>query len=153
MKTSQRSLKNLLEKAGASFMRAFGGSIVTLAPGILSAPDLNNAVLLATAALISSITAGIKSIQVLVPEFTFGALFVKLLGPTKGQAVGAYADSFARAFLGTFLTLAPGVYTAPDLGSAKAAAAGLLVGAAAAGARAVEALFTKGESPLPSVGK
>lgn len=136
-------MKNLLEKAGASFLRAFGSSLVVFIPGILAAPDLNGAFLLATAALISSVTAGLKSLQVLIPQLTFGKLF--------GTVAGAYVDSFARAFLGTFITLAPGIYTAPDLNAAKAAAAGVLLGAGAAGARAIQALFTKSESPIPSI--
>jgi hypothetical protein len=137
-------MKNLLEKAGASFLRAFGASIITYAPGILAAPDLNGATVLATAALASSLTAGLKAIQVLVPQFTFGKLL--------GTVPGAYADSFARAFLGTFLTLAPGIYAAPNLDNAKAAAVAAVVGALAAGARAVQSLFTKGESIAPGFG-
>lgn len=138
-------MKAILEKAGASFLRAFGSSLVVYVPGILSAPDLNGALLLATAAIASSLTAGLKALQVFVPQLTFWKLF--------GTVAGAYADSFTRAFLGTFLTLAPGIYVAPDLGGAKAAAIGALVGAGAAGFRALQGLLTKGEVPIPTIGK
>ena len=54
--------------------------------------------------------------------------------------------SFARAFLGAFVVLAPGIWLAPDLNAAKAAAVAACVAGLTAGGRAVQALFTTWES-------
>lgn len=132
-------MTHLFEKAGASFLRAFFASLLVLAPGLLSAPDLNGAKLVAVAALFSSVAAGLKTLQVLVPLFSFGS-FVP-------QPFAAYLDSFTRGFLGAFLTSLIGLSVAPDLNTLKAAVVAALVGAFAAGIRALQGLATKGEVP------
>lgn len=137
-------MKAVLEKAGASFLRAFGGALIVLAPGILAAPNLTGALLLAAAALGAALTAGFRALQVFVPQLTFKGVL--------GEVKGAYADSFARAFLGSFLTLAPGIWVAPDLNTAKGAATAAIIGAVTAGIRAVQGLITKGEQPAPNAG-
>lgn len=50
--------------------------------------------------------------------------------------------SAARAFLGAFVALAPGIWMAPDLSAAKAAAVAAVVAGLTAAFRAVQALFT-----------
>ncbi len=137
-------MKTLIEKAGASFLRAFVASIVILVPGVLAAPNLNQSYALGVAALIASVTAGTKALQVFVPQLSF----YSLVNPNYAK----YLDSFARAFIGTFLTLVIGVLNAPDLGTAKSLLVAALVGAVAAGVRALQAFFTAGEEPSPSTG-
>ncbi len=137
-------MKALLEKAALSAARAFGASVIVLAPGILSAPDLHGALLLATAAVLAGATGAVRALQGFVPQLSFSELV--------GDEWGKYFDSFIRAFLATFLTLALGVLSAPDLGTAKSLAVAALTGAFAAGLRALQAFFTKSENPAPQVG-
>jgi hypothetical protein len=137
-------MTNLLEKAGASFVRAFVAALIILAPGVLSAPNLNQAKLLGVAALIASLTAGLKALQVFAPRITFGGIL--------GQPAGAWADSFVRAFVGSLLVLLIGVAHAPDLHTARALGVAALVAALAAGLRALQGLTTKGEDPAPASG-
>lgn len=137
-------MTNLLEKAGASFLRAFGAALLVLAPGILSAPDLNGAKALAVAALFAAFAAGFKALQVFIPALTF-AQFIP-------QPFAAWVDSFARAFLGAFIVSIIGFFVAPDLATWKAVLTAALVGALAAAFRAVQGTVTKGETPAPSSG-
>lgn len=137
-------MTNLLEKAGASFLRAFGAALIVLAPGILSAPDLNGAKALAVAALFAALAAGFKALQVFIPGLTF-AKFIP-------QPFAAWVDSFARAFLGAFIASVIGLFVAPDLATLKAAITAALIGALAAAFRALQGTTTKGESPAPASG-
>lgn len=137
-------MKNLLEKAGLSFLRAFGASVLVLATGVLSAPNLNESYALGVAALIASVAAGIKAVQVLVPSFTFGSLI--------SQPYGAWAHSFARAFLGALAVGVLAVLDAPDLDTAKALATAAIIGAVTAGLRALQGFVSAGESPAPNKG-
>lgn len=137
-------MTNLLEKAGASFLRAFGAAVLVLAPGIFSAPDLNGAKLLAVAALFAGLAAGFKALQVFIPKLTFAAFIP--------QPFAAWVDSFVRAFLGAFIVSIIGFFVAPDLATWKAVLTAALVGALAAAFRAVQGLATKGESPAPTSG-
>lgn len=129
----------LLSEAGRSFLRAFAGSLLVLVPGVLSAPNLDAARGLGVAALIASVTAGIKAVQVFVPRLSFAELV--------GEKYGSLVDSFARAFLGAFLVLLPGMLNAPNLDEARALAVAAIVGAVTAGVRALQALFSP-EDPL-----
>jgi len=137
-------MKNLLEKAGLSFLRAFGASVLILSTGVLAAPNLDQAYALGVAALIASLTAGFKALQVLVPGLTFASLI--------SQPYAAWVDSFARAFLGAFIVGVIGVLNAPDLNSSKALAVAAIVGAVSAGLRALQGVFTNGEAPFTSKG-
>lgn len=137
-------MTKLLERAGASFYRAFGAELIVYLPGILAAPNLDQARALGVAAFGASIAAGCRVLQVFVPQLSFTHLL--------GQVVGALVDSFARAFIGTFLTLITGALTAPDLATARALGAAALVGAVAAGLRALQGGLTKGEWPAPAKG-
>lgn len=51
--------------------------------------------------------------------------------------------TFVQAFLGSFVVLAPGIWTAPNLGDAKAAATAAIVAALAAGLSAAKNLLLK----------
>jgi hypothetical protein len=140
-------MRKLLSDAGRSALRAFIGSVLVLAPGILAAPNLNQMYLLGVAALIAAFTAAVRAVQVFVPQLSFASLL-----PSNYAQYGVYLDSFARAFIGTLVTLLPGVLNAPDLGTAKSLAVAALVGAVTAGVRVVQGLFTKGEQPAPNAG-
>lgn len=131
----------VLERAGAAFLRAFGAAILVYATGVLAAPDLNAALTLGAAALAASFAAGLRAIQVFVPAIsTKGVL---------GDTPGAWVDSFLRAFLAVLITAATGWLAAPDLTTWKAVATGAIVGAVAAGIRALQGLLTAGEQPAP----
>jgi hypothetical protein len=135
------NFKELLSSAGRAFIGAFAVSVVTLSTGILAAPNLNEAYALGVAALFASLAAGIKVLQEFVPALRFGSYIA--------QPFGAYLDAFLQAALGTFLVLAVGVLSAPDLATAKSLATAAVVGALMAGFRALQGLFTPGESPNP----
>jgi len=137
-------MRHLLSEAGRSFLRAFAGSLLILLPGVLAAPDMNQVLGLATAAIISSVVAGLKAIQVFVPQLSFSAYLPGLKG--------ALLDSFARAFLGSFVVLLQGVLASPDFDTGKAALIAALIAAVTAGIRAVQGLFTSGEEPAPNSG-
>lgn len=137
-------MTKILERAGASFLRAWVAALIVLLSGILAAPNLTAAYDLGLAALGASIAAGCRALQVFVPQLSFTHLF--------GQVWGAWADAFTRAFLGTFLTLITGALQAPDLSTARTLATAALVGAVTAGVRALQGLLTKGEWPAPATG-
>ena len=124
------SLKTLLEKAGASFLRAFAVAFVAYAPGILNAPDVSAAKASAIAAAYACFAAGLRALQVLAPKFTTG---------------NAVVDSFLRAFVGTLIAGAIGFLAAPDVSWTKAALLGILIGAGTAGLRAIQAIIDPGD--------
>jgi len=134
----------LFEKAGASFLRAFAVAFVFYASGIINAPDTSAAVALSIAALGASIAAGLKAVQVFVPAFSWGSL----VSPT----IATYADSFTRAFAGTFIVAVSSWLVAIDVSTWKAALLAAAVGAGTAGLRALQGLATAGESPAPAKG-
>lgn len=134
-------MTTVLERAGASFLRAFGAALLVYSLGVLAAPNLNAALALGAAAIAASVAAGIRAVQVFIPALSFKSLL--------GEVPGAYADAFARAFLGVATTAAAGWLAAPDLGTWKAAGTALVIGAVTAGLRAMQGLLTAGEHPAP----
>lgn len=134
----------LLSAAGRAFLRAFLASILVLAPGILSAPNLNKAYLLGVAALVASVAMGIRSLQAYVPEISL----VHYLG----HPYGDWADSFLRAFLGSLVITLPGVLGAPNLATGRSLAVAAIIGAFTLGIRAIQGFVTVGEHPSPGVG-
>lgn len=60
--------------------------------------------------------------------------------------------SFLRAFLASFIVLVPGILAAPNLTAAKSLAIAAVVGALAAGFRAIQSLLTKSEAPASDSG-
>lgn len=137
-------MRKLLEKAGLSFLRAFGSSLIVYAPGILSAPDLAHAGLVAAAAIVASLAAGFRALQEFVPLLSF-ATYIP-------GALGGYVDSFARAFLASLIASFASINAVPDLGTAKNIAVAALIGAVAAGLKVLQGTLTKGESPAPASG-
>lgn len=137
-------MNKLLFAAMTAFGRVFLVTFLLAATGILTAPDLVSASALALAALVASIVAGLRAIQVFVPALSFARLLP--------QPMAAWVDSFTRAFVGIFLTLSTGWLTAPDWSNWKAGLSGVVIGALTAGVRALQGLATPGESPSPSTG-
>lgn len=133
-----------LEKAGTSFIRAFGVSLLFFATGIFNAPNLDTARSLSIAALLASIAAGLRTVQLLIPKLTFAGTFE--------QPYAAWLDSFFRAGLAAFLISVTGWLAAPDFSTWKSVLIGAVVGAGAAGFRAIQGFFTKGELPKPENG-
>lgn len=134
-------MTTILERAGASFLRAFAAAMLVYSTGVLAAPNLNAAISLGAAAVAASVAAGIRAVQVFIPKLSFKSIV--------GTVPGAYLDSFTRAFLGVATTGAIGWLEAPNLSNWKAVATGIIVGAFAAGARAMQGLLTAGEHPAP----
>lgn len=140
-------MKSVLAAAGRTFLKAFGASLVILAPGVLAAPDLNQAYALGVAALFASVAAGVRAIQVFVPQLSVVGLL-----PANLVVLGAWVDAFIRGFLGAFLVSVVGVLNAPDLATGKALVVAALVGALTAAFRALEGLLTEGEAPNRNAG-
>lgn len=138
-------MTKLLERAGASFLRAFLVTLLFMSTGILNAPDGETAWALSVAALAAAVAAGIKAFQVFVPQLSFASV-------VSSKPVAAWADSFTRAFVGVFLTFWAGWLAAPDWSTWKSALIAAVIGAATAGARALQGLLTVGESPAPDSG-
>ena len=128
-----------------SFGRVFLVTFLLAATGILTAPDQATAVALSMAAFIASLVAGLRAIQVFIPGISFARLF--------SQPIGAWVDSFVRAFLATFITLLTGWLVAPDWSTWKSAVTAVVIGALTAGVRALQGLVTSGDSPAPAAGK
>lgn len=137
-------MQKFLFAVSTSFGRAFLATALVVGIGILSAPDLEAARALSLAGLLAAIAAGFRAVQVLVPGFSFGTLIP--------QPYGAWLDSFARAFLAAFLVGITGVLAAPDFEVSKALLVAAIVGALAAGLRAIQGITTKGELPAPEFG-
>jgi hypothetical protein len=137
-------MKALLEQAGREFLKAFGVSVVVLAPGVLQAPNLDQSFLLGVAALFASFSAGLKVLQGFVPRLSVSE-FVK-------QPYAAWSDAFLRGGLAALFVSLVGILDSPDLSNWKAAATAALVGAVAAGFRALEGALTKGETPFVDAG-
>jgi hypothetical protein len=137
-------VQKLLFAAGTAFLRAFGVTFLLAATGILAAPNVDAAVALSIAALIASIAAGLRTIQVFIPQLSFGSL-VK-------QPIAGWLDSFTRAFLAALVTALTGWLAMPELPTDRSFWYALITGALAAGVRAVQGLLTPGESPAPETG-
>lgn len=137
-------MNKLLFAAMTAFGRVFAVTFLLAATGILAAPDQASAVALSWAALVASIVAGLRAIQVFIPGITF-AQFLP-------QPLAAWVDAFTLAFLGVFVTLLTGWLSAPDWSNWKAAVSALFIGALTAGVRALQGLATSGESPAPASG-
>lgn len=136
-------MTHLLEKAGGSFLRAFAVSFVVFATGILAAPNTSAAWSLSIAAFAASIAAGLRAVQVLVPSISTFPWF---------GSNAKYVDSFVRAFLAAFIVGISGWLSSPDLSGWKSIVLGVTVGALTAGVRALQALLTLGEDPVPGKG-
>lgn len=128
-----------------AFGRVFLVTFLLAATGILTAPDLETALGLSFAALIASIVAGLRAIQILIPGLSFAGLL--------RQPFAAWVDSFVRAFLAVFITLFTGWLVAPDWTTWKSGVTAVVIGALTAGVRALQGFATSGDEPAPALGK
>lgn len=132
-------MKELLSAAGRAFLRAFGASVIVYAAGVLAAPNLDRAYALGVAALVASLAAGLRALQAYVPQLT--------LTHYLGVPFGPWADSFLHGFLGSLLVTWIAILGAPDLSLSRSVAVAAVVGALAAGIRALQGALTAGEAP------
>jgi hypothetical protein len=144
-------MQKWLYAVSTTFARTFGASFLVLAPGIAQAPNLQAAVSLSVAGLQSAIAAGLRSIQVWIPKFSWAAL-LPASATAWWRTVAAWADAFTLAFVGAIVAFAAGWLAAPDYSTWKAAWLAGLVGAVTAGLRALEGFLKPGELPAPGTG-
>lgn len=138
-------MNKLLFAAMTAFGRAFIVTFLLAATGILSAPNQEAAVALSWAALVASIVAGLRAVQVFVPQMSFAEFFP--------QPIAAWVDAFSLAFLASFITLLTGWLASPDWSTWKSALTAVLIGALTSGARVLQGLATSGDEPAPAIGK
>lgn len=137
-------MKALVYEAGRAALKAFAGTFLTFAAGLLAATNLKEFAALAVAGLVASVVAAFKAVQVFVPRLSFAGLV--------SQPFASWLDAFVIAGLASFLVLVQGVSDAPDYESQKAAVVAAIIGGLQAGFRALEGLFTKGETPVENFG-
>lgn len=132
-------MQKLLYAAGTEFLRVFGVTFLAFAAGILGATNLSSAVALSIAGLAASLAAGLRAVQVFIPQLTFASLLP--------QPYAAWTDAFLRAFLANFVAALAGWLADPNWKAWHAALLGILTGAAVAAVRALQGLLTPGETP------
>jgi hypothetical protein len=137
-------MNKLLFAAMTAFGRAFLVTFLLAATGILSAPDQTTAVALSLAAFVASIVAGLRALQVFIPQISFK--------PFLPDPIGAWVDAFVLAFLASFVTLLTGWLAAPDWSTWRSALTAMVVGALTAAVRALQGLVTNGDRPAPTTG-
>jgi hypothetical protein len=137
-------MNKLLFAAMTAFGRVFIVTFLFALTSIATAPDQQSAIALSWAALVASIAAGLRAIQIFFPGITF-----KRLLP---QPLAAWVDAFTLAFLAAFVTTLTGWLAAPDFATWKAAITGFVIGGLTAGVRALQGLATPGEKPAPTAG-
>lgn len=137
-------MTKLLFAAGTAFLRAFGITFLMLVTGILAAPNVSSAVSLSIAALIASVVAGLRVIQVFIPQLSFGSFIP--------QPFAAWIDAFARAFLAALMVAVMGLLAMPELPTGRSVWFAAIAAALVAGVRALQGLTTPGESPAPETG-
>jgi len=137
-------MKTLLYAAATAFLRSFGVTFLAFAVGILGATNHDAALALSISALCASIVAGLRAVQVFVPQLTFAGVLP--------QPWAAWLDAAVRQFVGAFVVGVTGWLAAPNWQAWHAAVLGILTGAAVAAARAVQGLLTPGEAPSAGTG-
>lgn len=133
-------MRDLLSAMGRAFLRAFFASGVVLAVGVLSAPNLDAMLSLGVAALIASISAGLKAVQVFVPQLSIAGKY------------GEVATVALQAGLAAFLVSLIGLLDAPEFGITRSLLIGAVIAVGTAILRALQGFFTVGESPSPGSG-
>lgn len=134
----------MLDSAGKTFLRTFAAALVVYSAGVLAAPNLNRLAALGVAALLAAISAGVKAVVVYIPEVSFVHWV--------GVGYGRFLDAFAHGALASLAVTLIGILGAPDLSTAHSLAVAGIVGAVNAGFRAIQAMITPGETPIPVFG-
>lgn len=131
-------MNKLLFAAMTAFGRAF------LVVFLFAATNQEAATALSWAALVASIVAGLRAVQVFIPLISWKTLL--------SQPWASWADAFTLAFLSSLVTLLTSWLAAPDWSMWKSALMAIVIGATTAGVRALQGLATLGDSPAPKVG-
>jgi hypothetical protein len=137
-------MKKLLYEAGREALKAFVITFLTFVTGLLAATNLDEFQAIGVAGLVASGVAALKALKVFAPKLSFASLV--------RQPFASWLDAFTIAGLSSFLVLIDGLSNAPNYETTKAVFVAAVVGGLQAGFRAVEGLFTKSETPLPSFG-
>lgn len=137
-------MQKLLFAALTAFGRAFGVTFLLAVTGIMAAPNVSAATALSIAALLASIVAGLRAIQVFIPQISFGTFLP--------QPYAAWLDTFVRAFLAALVVALQGLLAMPELPTDRSVWFALITGALATGVRAIQGLLTPGEAPSPGTG-
>lgn len=137
-------MRTLFSTVARAFVRVFAAAFVVYVGGILAAPNFIAARSLALAGLLAAIAAGLRALTVFVPRISV-AHYV-------GDPWGTAIDSFIQAALASLLVSIPALLSTPDYSTWRQLALAAVLGAATAGVRAVQGLFTIGEKPAPALG-
>lgn len=135
---------HILSTAGRAGIRAVVAGLIVFAAGLAAAPTLNKLALLGVSLAVAFFAAAFRVIQAYIPQIALAAHL--------GHPYGDWLDAFLQGFIGTLIVTLPGILGAPNLSTAGSLVVSLILGAFAAGARAVQGLLTKGESPAPNTG-
>jgi hypothetical protein len=141
-------MRVLLSAAGRAFLRDFVVAFFFLGSGILAAPNYRQAAALASAATLGALVGAVRGLRVFVPGISTG--LAKALNIPVAYAEVAITG-ITTVIVG-FIALAEGVLSAPDLETGRAAALAGLLGIGTALWRLIQAYFTPGETPAPSLG-
>ena len=133
-----------MSAAGRANIRTFIAAIITFAVGLGAAPNLTDPRDIAVAALAAIGTGLLRVIAAYAPQISFAAYVP--------PPFGDWIDAFVQSAISTFVLLATGWFSAPNLNEWRSAWTAIIVGALAAGAHAVQDLLTPGRSPSPSFG-
>lgn len=133
-------MKALLSAMGRAFLRDFVAALIILVPGVLAAPDFNEAYALAVAAILASLSAGIRGIQAYAPQLYIGGKY------------GEIATAALRTFVSAFLVMALGVLSSPNFAEAKSAFTAGMIAAISLVFVALQKFLTPSEPPAPTVG-
>lgn len=136
--------KDILSGAGRAFIIAFGSSALLLSTGVLGASDSATAFSLGIAALFASVSAGIKAVQMFIPQLSWSALLP--------QPFAAWADAFSQGFLGALAVSLANWLDAGDVSDYRSVVVAALVGAGMAGLRALQGAVSSGEAPFVNRG-
>lgn len=135
-------MKDHLAAAGRRYLHTALAAFIAFVLGLLAAPDLiaDNLRIYGLVFLVALGAGALKFIADILPYFS-----LQNYVPEKYRVYAAWADAFLQAAVSTFVVEAPGIFNAPDLNAARAAAVAVIVGALTAGVRAIEGLLTPAE--------
>lgn len=141
---------NVFAEAGRAFLTSALAGATVFIPGLLAAPDLKAAGAVALAALIAGGDAGLKALQVFVPQLSVTRLLEKFAPGL--VRFSAPINGALRTFVSGLVVMAVGLLYAQNFGEAKALAIAGVLAAANAAYQFVTSAASKGESPAPEKG-
>jgi hypothetical protein len=129
---------------GRTLLKVYGAGLLTVLIGLTAQKTLHGAIAFGVAGVMALTATAIGGIVTLLPQLSFQQLVPGL--------PGQLLDAFVHAALAAFLVAVAGWFAEPNYNAWKSILIGAVVGAINAGARAVQAYFTKGEVPNQKVG-